>query len=363
MPTRARPRVVRDSPPASAVSKNPFLALLPQVKRDVDRRLGRFLDAEIESARRHGREVAALVSAIREIGLRGGKRLRPALVVSGFRAANAKARLEPALEAGLALELLHVYLLIHDDWMDGDKVRRGGPSAHVLLGKRFRSERLGDAAAILAGDYAVGLATAALSRLVTSAERSRRIFSCFAEMQLAAVAGQQLDLLATSSDVEATYALKTGSYTVDGPLRIGALLAGARAPTLAALSAYARPVGIAFQLRDDLLGAFGDPKLTGKPLGSDLTAGKRTALVVQALRRTRGSDRRLLESVLGKPQAPQPKIERALQVIERSGAKKAVEQRISELADIAVAKLDDLVTEDGRRLLDGAARALTARQN
>jgi geranylgeranyl diphosphate synthase type I len=352
-PARRRQASAGDSPP------NAFLDLLPAVQRDVDRRLKKFLDVELASARRLGSEVAELASAVAEIGLRGGKRLRPALVVAGFRAVDAESSLGLALDAGTLLELLHTYLLIHDDWMDGDRTRRGGPSAHVSLGRRFRSRQLGDAAAILAGDYAAGLSTLALGRLAVPAERLPALLLCFAEMQLAAVAGQQLDLLGTSSDVEATYALKTGSYTVEGPLRLGALLGGAGRRTLAALSAYARPLGIAFQLRDDLASIFGDPRTTGKPLAGDLRTGKRTALVVHALGRARGADRRALAAVLGNRRASRRALQQALTVIEASGARKLVEARIEELADSAVGALRSFVTAPGRELLEGAARALT----
>jgi geranylgeranyl diphosphate synthase type I len=342
-------------------AENPFVELLQRVQPDIERRLGEFLDARISSARPLGTEVQALGREIRRLALRGGKRLRPALVVVGLRSASPRAALDPALDAGVALELLHTYFLIHDDWMDGDRVRRGGPSVHVALAERFRSEHKGNASAILAGDYAVALATDALSRIELPKASVREVFGAFAEMQLGAVAGQQLDMVGQGRDVELGYALKTGSYTVEGPLKLGALLGGARSGTLEALARYARPAGVAFQLRDDLLSLFGDPAQTGKPLASDLMSGKKTLLLRLALRRAKPPERARIERVLGDPRAKEPALRSALSAIEASGAPELVEKRIAELSEQAVAQLSKLGSE-GRSLLAGATEALSQRR-
>jgi geranylgeranyl diphosphate synthase type I len=348
---------------AKAIAGNPFSALLATVKRDVDARLSGFLDAKLDLAQRHGRDVVEMVSALRGLCLRGGKRLRPALLVVGYRAADARADLEPALDASVAIELLQSYFLIHDDWMDSDPVRRGGPSVHVLLTQRFRSAQVGNASAILAGDYAVALAAEALARVEVGPGRMQRMLTCFAEMQLDAVAGQQLDILGRTSDVEHVYALKTSSYTVRGPLRLGALIAGASTRTLTALDRFALPAGIAFQLRDDLLSAFGEPAQTGKPFGGDLKAGKRTPLLLAALARARGADRKLLERTVGNRGARDADVRRAVLVLERCGARAEVEARTESLVEQALGALRaGRLTAEGRALLEGAAAALTARQ-
>jgi len=361
---RRRTRRGRGAARAKPVTSNPFLALLPAVKKDVDARLHGFLDAALDAARVHGSEVVEMVSAIVDLCVRGGKRLRPALLVTGYRATSSGAELEPALDAGVAIELLQAYFLIHDDWMDRDSVRRGGPTVHEHLARRFHSQRLGNASAVLAGDYAVALATEALARVEVDTGRTSPLFACFSQMQLDAVSGQQLDLLGRARDVEAAYALKTGSYTVRGPLRLGALLAAASPRVLRALDRYALPLGIAFQLRDDLLSAFGDPKKTGKPFGSDLRRGKRTVLLSTALRRARGRDHRILERVVGNAGASEDDVQRAVEVLERSGAKGLVEARIDELVARALSGLSTgRITPEGLRLLEGAASALTARRS
>jgi geranylgeranyl diphosphate synthase type I len=343
-------------------ASNPFVTLLGSLQPDIEKRLTQFLDARVAATRPLGSEVQALAKEIRRLTLLGGKRLRPALVIVGLRTVSGSASLGPALDAGVALELLHTYFLIHDDWMDGDRVRRGGPSVHVALTERFHSEHKGNASAILAGDYAVALACDALSRVEVRAERLRAAFSAFAEMQLGAVAGQQLDMVGQGRDVELGYALKTGSYTVEGPLKLGALLAGAKPATLAALSSYGRPAGVAFQLRDDLLSLFGDPKQTGKPLASDLTSGKRTLLLRLALRRGKPKELSTIRKVLENPRAKLPALRAALDAMRATGAPELVEQRITQLTEQALGALDNGISPLGRQLLTGATHALAQRR-
>jgi geranylgeranyl diphosphate synthase type I len=349
--------------PPKALAQNPFFALLNAVQSEVDQRLRGFLETRLDVARRHGPEVLEMVSAVRDLCLRGGKRLRPALLVAGYRAASERAALEPALDAGVALELLQAYLLIHDDWMDGDVVRRGGPAVHAHLAKRFRSEHKGHASGILAGDYASAVALEALSQVDMKPSAALAAFACFAEMQLDAIAGQQLDLIGGDYDVELAYQLKTGSYTVRGPLRLGAILASAGPKTLLALDRFALPIGVAFQLRDDLLSAFGEPKQTGKPLGNDLRAGKRTALLAAGLKLARGKELKALKSVIGKTEASDTELRSALSVLETSGARATIEERIAELTRAGLAELGRGVSKQGIELLSGATEALTARRS
>jgi geranylgeranyl diphosphate synthase, type I len=348
---------------AKAIVPNPFLALLPTVKRDVDARLAAFFKDKAKGVAAYGPEVSAMLSALGEFCRRGGKRLRPALAVVGFRVAKPRADLEAVLDAGLALELLHSYLLVHDDWMDEDTLRRGGATVHTLLARRFKSDKKGAVAAVLAGDFAAGLALEALSRVDVPNARSRAVLECFARMQEDAILGQGLDVVGVGYDPELAYALKTGSYTVRGPLRLGALLGGADARSLGALDRFAAPVGIAFQLADDLLSAFGASSVTGKALGNDLRAGKRTSLLLLGLRRARGRDLGALKNVVGKTNASESEVRRALDVLETSGARAAVEARIEELLATALAAIATGVHRSGRDLLEGAALALTSRRS
>lgn len=350
-------------PPSGSAATNPFIALLKEVQPEVEKRLARLLEARVAATRKLGPEVQALVREIQRLSLLGGKRLRPALAVAGFRAAGNGGDAGPAFDAGVALELLHTYFLIHDDWMDQDAVRRGGPSVHVALAQRFGSEHMGNSSAILAGDYAVALASEALAKIEAPHGRLRDALGAFTDMQLFAVAGQQLDMVGSGRDVELVYALKTGSYTVEGPLKLGALLGGARPATLAALSRYARPAGIAFQLRDDVLSLFGEPSQTGKPFASDLISGKRTLLLKLALKRCKPLARTAIERVLGNSRAKEPALRRALDAIRDSGALEQVEKRIAFLSGQALRELGRGVGPEGRELLVGATDALSLRRS
>lgn len=351
------PDVARRRAGAKALRGNHFLALVDTVRTEVDVRLESLLDAQLDEAERQGPEVVELVRGLRDLTLRGGKRLRAALVAAGSSGAE-------ALDAGVAVELVQSYFLIHDDWMDGDDVRRGGPAVHKLFAGKYRSRTMGEYSAILAGDYGAALAMTALARVEVPAARFASALSAFARMQLDAVAGQQLDVIGRGSNVELTYVLKTGSYTVAGPLRLGALLAGGKAELVTDLERFAVPTGVAFQLMDDLLSAFGDPKETGKPFANDIRSGKHTLLMQQAFELARGRDRAALDRAWRNPRASSSDLRRAVDVLERCGARSAVEQRIQALS----AQARELLARSSipaarRRLLLDAVDILTARRS
>jgi geranylgeranyl diphosphate synthase type I len=338
--------------------------LLDTVRGEVDLRLAGLLDAKVDDARAHGPEVVDMVSAFRDLCLRGGKRLRAALLVAGYRTVSTTADLEPALDAAVAIELLHSYFLVHDDWMDDDDTRRGGPAVHTLLGRRFKSQKLGESSAVLAGDFGVALATDALSRIDVPVARLPRAFAAFAQMQADAVAGQQIDIVGRAEDVEKTYVLKTGSYTVAGPLRLGATLAGGSSELIGTLERFALPAGVAFQIRDDLLSAFGDPKETGKPFANDLRSGKRTLLIQRAFDLAKGTDKTLLRKVWGNAKASQKDLRAATEALAHCGARKAVEDRIADLSSRALDALaSSKLPAPRRELLVGAVDILTDRRS
>ena len=342
---------------------NPFLLLVTQVAERVSPRLMEVIDASEAEGRAYGPDAGVMVSAVRSLCARGGKRLRPALCVVGGLCQDEKFDWVPAIEAGVSLELLQAYVLIHDDWMDQDAERRGGPTAHVELSRHFRSKSLGERSAILAGDHAVALASAHLTSVRVAPARLRGAMRRFAEMQVAAVFGQQLDVCGKSHDPELAYRLKTASYTVRGPLLLGAELAGAAQATLDALSNFSLPAGVAFQLRDDLIGVFGAPEKTGKPRGGDLKEGKNTSLVNFGRELLGPRERPALEKVLGNPHATRAQLERAIHLLETSGARAAVESRIEELKAAALSHTThQSITPLGQRLLKGAISVLADRE-
>jgi geranylgeranyl diphosphate synthase type I len=225
---------------------------------------------------------------------------------------------------------------------------------------------LADASAILAGDYAAGLALDALLSVPCPADRIARAARELARVEKDVVAGQLLDVHAANTpsslagEVELTHSLKTASYTVRGPVLIGARLAGAGDEACLALEAYAEPLGVAFQLRDDVMGTFGDPKTTGKPAWSDLRTGKRTALIAEAARDEGAAG---LMGVVGDLDAAPAKLEALAAYLVRSGARARVEARIEALlAQARSALLAPSIPPHARPLLMGAIPALGHRE-
>ena len=346
--------------PAKPESKlHTFGAHLESVRREVDARLATLFERTIEELAPHGADVVRMASAARDLTLRGGKRFRAGMLVAAFAGAAPRASLEPALAAATSIELLQSYLLIQDDWMDDDPVRRGGPSAHAALTQAFGDAHLGACSAMLASDLTWGLAVRALARAKVKPERRLRAMEVFIAVHQDVVCGQQIDTLGRSQDVEAMHALKTGSYTARGPLLIGAALAAASKRVESALARYARPLGVAFQLRDDLLGAFASEAETGKKEGSDLRAGKRTALLAEAQGRLDEAGRKAIERAHGNAGATDAEVREATLALERCGARAAVEARLRALcaeAEELAAALP--VSDRARTLFGGAALAL-----
>jgi geranylgeranyl diphosphate synthase type I len=359
----------------SSPQPSPARAFLAHVKRGIDARLVWHLAAARARAAEAGPSAEVLARAIEDLVHRGGKRFRPALLAAAWVAcggtkADALETLgelpQPLLDAGCAWELLQAYFLIHDDWMDDDDTRRGGPSVHVHLTTLHRDAKLGASSAILAGDLACALAHRILLETDAPEGVLRAASAAFARIHEEVVLGQSIDLTLAAADrasVERMHALKTGSYTVRGPLEVGALLARSSPAARAALERYAKPLGVAFQLRDDLLGTFGDASETGKPVGSDLRARKRTALVVEATSRLTGDDAMRFERMIASTTTPaDDDVRWAIALLQSSGARSAVEARLSSLvAEACTAARDEALTPAGRELLVGFADLLGAR--
>lgn len=334
---------------------------LSRVRARVDARLLSFLDDKRVQARRVSEPNVQLVEAVAGLTLRGGKRLRPATLYAGFVAANASGDEACTEDAGAALELLQTYLLIHDDWMDGDDERRGAPSVHAHFRDALGDDHLGASLGVLAGDLASGFAWELLGTAPFPAGRTAEGHAAFARLHQEVVFGQQLDLL-KHPDVALVHQLKTGSYTVRGPLCIGALLGDANTEQLAALEHFGDPLGLAFQLRDDLLGTFGDSSATGKPTWNDIRAGKNTSLVAAARARLNDADRQYLEWVLGNPDSEQDQVARAAKLLEDCGARAEIETRIDTLLTQAKSVLARApLSAEGTSLLRELADMLGAR--
>jgi geranylgeranyl diphosphate synthase type I len=338
---------------------------LEQVRTQIDARLASHF-ARARSAV-PAPEADELVEAVERLTMRGGKRLRPALTYAAHAAVIGDVErpdLDPPVEdvfkVGAALELLQSYLLIHDDWMDGDEERRGGPSVHAALRDAHAGDaHLGASLAVLAGNLASAHAWELLTSIEGPEARLRAVMDAFLVIHRDVMVGQQLDLMKTAN-VPLMQKLKTGSYTVRGPLMLGWALGRGDAAARDALERYGEPLGEAFQLRDDVLGTFGERTVLGKPVGGDLRAGKRTALIRAA--EESGAELGPLTAVLGVRDASDEDVARATDVLVRCGAKASVEGRIDALLGQARAALTTAsLHEAGVAMLSELADRLAVR--
>jgi geranylgeranyl diphosphate synthase type I len=325
-----------------------FVAGQRQVLADLGPDLDEFVDAAVDF-------------------VRGGKRLRPLFCRAGWLVAGGDPD-DPRLDhAAAALEWLQGSALVHDDLMDDSDTRRGRPSIHREFERKHREKALigdparhGASVAVLLGDLMLSWADEQFrtSRLPRIDEALRFLDLCKTEV----VAGQYLDVLAQTrlavgvDEAMRVVRYKSAKYTVERPLHLGAALAGADDTLIAALSDVAVPLGEAFQLRDDVLGVFGDPGVTGKPAGDDLREGKRTVLVARVAQLGTDADRELLARTLGTADG----VDALRDLVERTGALAAVETDIDRLQRQAEEALDALPA-GGREVMEPLLLTATRR--
>lgn len=344
-------------------AREAFKKLLSTTKPLVEDRMKELFDARLKRRGRVSPEVKTVLEVARDLTLRGGKRFRAALLASTYFGAKPRGTADVAIAGGVALEMLQSYLLVQDDWMDGDVERRGGPSAHVALAKRLGkgplgSTQAGAVGAILASDLIWGLAIESLATANAPSDVRADALAELVAIHEDVAVGQVLDTLAKKADTETLHDLKTGSYTVRGPLALGAILGGAPKKTVTALAGYASPLGVAFQLRDDLLGVFGTEEESGRPAGSDLMAGKNTSVLKVALPKLRGADKKAVDAVW-KRRAPKGAVKRAIAAVEATGARDAVERRLATLCTEAETRAARLpLSAKSRDELIGASLAI-----
>ncbi|WP_200262506.1 polyprenyl synthetase family protein [Streptomyces sp. HSG2] len=349
--------------PAEPAGLGGHPATVREAVRAADTVLDEILDAELDRARAvdpvFARDVAARVA---EFVRRGGKRLRTAFLWCGWRAAGGRGDPTSVLRVAAALELLQACALVHDDVMDGSPLRRGGPAVHVELARMHRRTGLGGPAetfarssAVLAGDLALAWADDVLTETALACPHGSRLYREWRATRTEMVAGQYRDLHAQAAgssavDEALTIAtLKSALYTVGRPLTLGATLAGADSRALEALASAGRCAGLAFQLRDDLLGAFGDPLLTGKPSDEDLRTRKLTYLLAVAVRLAEaGGDGEAIRVLSPEGSGPDAVAEMRA-ALERTGARALVEGKITELAATSLRHFARAAADDGVR--------------
>ncbi len=332
-----------------------------------NKELGRLFRYYRGEARDTHPAVEKIVEAGEDYTLRGGKRLRAILILLGYRSKKWDLDPKPVLPLMAAIEFLQSYLLVHDDIMDQDELRRGGPTLHIWFRDYCRSEGLigdcvhyGVSKAILAGDYLEALAVDTIASADLPALNRVLLLKRYSEGLRAVAYGQYLDVLlsykplaeVTETDIVKVHELKTASYTVELPLHLGVLAFNPNEQGLLKLyTRFAKPAGIAFQLRDDILGLYGDPKVTGKPVGSDVREKKKTLLVVKAFENASESERRFLIEVYDRKspeEITEDDILRVQEIVRETGSLDYSEEKIKLLYEKSIGYLEEYRELDDR---------------
>jgi geranylgeranyl diphosphate synthase type I len=368
--TQERKPAPTDPDPALAAAD------LDRLRAAVSAALADFLDRQRETLAGMDASLVPVADEVRALA-EGGKRLRPAFAYWGWRGASGGAGEDDdaVLRAVAALEFVHASALVHDDVMDGAQTRRGRPATHIGFASRHGGDDLagdGDAfgtgAAILVGDLALVWSDELLGRSGISPDALSRARRVWDTMRTEVTAGQYLDLLRAAGGLPGPQGAltvaryKSAGYTVQRPLQLGAAIAGAGPEMFEACTAIGLPLGEAFQLRDDVLGVFGDPAVTGKSADDDLREGKQTLLIALAEERADDAGRTLLNRLLGDADAGTEEFDALRRLLESTGARTRVEERIGEQTARARAAIAEApFAPDARAALDALAVAATTR--
>ena len=372
------------SPPATAEQ---FAERMHLFRERADRELRAFL---VDKRRAAAGSLSELTESVEKLIGGGGKRLRPLLVHETHRALNGRAGEAAVLPVALSTEMLHAYLLIHDDIMDHAEVRRGEPTSHAWFRDRHRARAwpgdardFGRSVAILVGDLAhcwsVELFQEGRRRAQTDSGGSlsgldlAALDRAFCAMCEEVIGGQFLEMRLpfqarrdppTETDLVTALRLKSGRYSVERPMELGAILAGADEATRHMLERFGRGAGEAFQLQDDVLGTFGDEIEVGKSVASDLREGKHTLLIHHTLERASETEAARLRSLLGRADLSPEEVEAARSVIRDSGGLARVRERIDGCLADARDALDEIegMSSDGRAFFTGMLDYLRERK-
>lgn len=298
----------------------------------VDHHIEDFFRQRIHDMRDVDPYASYMMKLLKEYTLRGGKRIRAAMMYYGYKLFSQK-NIDEAIKASIAFELIQSYLLIHDDIIDQDEMRRNGPTMHRMFEEAHKktygspgSGHFGASMAILAGDIANHLANLVILNAQMPVDRKLKAATELNRSVHRVIYGEALDVLSNfqdnvkEADILRIHNLKTASYTFEGPLLVGAILGGAPQEKLDILSDYALPLGQAFQIQDDIQDIFGDEKKLGKPPGSDLKEGKKTLLVMKALEKADKREMAALNKALGNPKLTKSMVEDVQAVMVTTGS-------------------------------------------
>lgn len=338
---------------------------LLQFKRVLDKELEKFLAKKVNEAAKISPYAKELMEHIYDLTLRGGKRIRAALLYYSYLAHGGKNKTE-AIRAAMSMELSETYLLIHDDIMDNDNLRRGGVTIHesyrMIAEDKFNgktnSKDFGVSLGILAGDVSCAISNEIITDCKFAANYKIRALNELNKIYAVEGIGQTLDILSEirddvqKKDTILIHELKTVPYTFDGPIKIGAILAGADEKSIKRLEKYSYPLGTAFQIQDDILGMFGSEEKLGKPVTSDLKEGKKTLLILDALEKASDSQKDKILLNLGNKRVNIRGLESVRKIIEQTGSLEYSKKLADDLVKKAISALNGMkLQKQGKEFL------------
>jgi geranylgeranyl diphosphate synthase type I len=350
---------------------------LLELKNEVDKELEAFFDCKIRQVKeqRKPKEFLEMVRDLKSFTLRSGKRIRPILFYYGYLIGGGKDR-KKILKTSVSVELIHSYLLIHDDIIDQDDFRHGDLSIHCKYEKGCENEfsngdlkHFGNSMAIIIGDLA---STFGYEILVSSdfpLDLKIKAISKLNSIVSNTLVGEAMDVVLgmsssfSKSEIVEMQEYKTAKYTIESPLHLGAVLAGAGGKLLESLSRFAMPLGIAFQIQDDIIGVFGNEEKIGKPVGADIREGKKTLLIAEALKRASGRQRNIVCSLLGNRNISLDDVEKVRSIIKETGSLDYSRRKAEELVRLSQKRLGEIeISDDNKRFLSGLADFVVQRK-
>lgn len=352
-----------------------FQETLCDFKKKVNEELETYFDKTINEAERKDAFIADALRYVRKLTLSGGKRLRSALMYYGYLASGGREKKE-MIKTSVSIELIHIFLLIHDDIIDRDLKRHGVDTIHYTyekIGKKIfpksDSEHFGKSMAVIIGDMVGALGNQIIFNSSFDPKLVMKALSKLQSIISLTVIGQSQDLYieykrtATEKEILKMYENKTAKYTIEGPLELGAILGGANEELLKKISRYAIPIGIAFQIQDDILGIFGSEKKMGKSVGADIKEGKQTILLSKAREKADKEQKKRLEIIFGNKSITKSEVEEFQNIIIKTGSLEYAKNLSAKLISEGKKELEKIeIKNETKDFLSGMADYMMSRE-
>lgn len=345
--------------------------ILKLYKDKIELRLKTFLNEKIAEAEKISDSSREIMQCIKDFSLRGGKRIRSILIIMVYKSLGGKNE-NAIIDIAVSAELMQSFLLIHDDIIDDDDLRRGGPTMHRIYAEKYKNynnpKKFGESIAIIAGDLLVSLGNEIISKSDFDEEKRVKLLQKFNNIIKMTGYGEIIDILlglktnVREEDILKMHKLKTAIYTIEGPLHMGAIAAGASDEHLKTLTNYAIPLGQAFQIKDDILGMFGSEEKLGKPADSDIKEDKKTLLIIKALENSGKEQRKFIKNNLGNKNITKEEMMKIREIIKQIGSLDYSQH----LAEKLVKKAKNVIknsrlNEGGKKFLLGIADYIVKR--